>query len=174
MCSESKEMPRYKCHKEVHALKIKAINPPMSCGNAGTVRFLEWEDSQYAPIQVPEDWIRRHNPEPGGYFVRYEDGYTSYSPAEAFEKGYTRIDPLAAAPSRRYTGAEVTVQIANNFTYHAPKDHQAERYILLRERAMDLADMYATCCPPSRELSLALTKLEEASMWANAAIARNE
>lgn len=29
-------------------------------------------------------------------------------------------------------------------------------------------------CPPGRELSLALTKLEEAMMWANAAIARNQ
>ena len=29
-------------------------------------------------------------------------------------------------------------------------------------------------CPDSRELSVALTKLEEAVMWANAAIARNE
>jgi len=29
-------------------------------------------------------------------------------------------------------------------------------------------------CPDSRERSLALTKLEEAVSWANAAIARNE
>jgi hypothetical protein len=29
-------------------------------------------------------------------------------------------------------------------------------------------------CPGSRELSLAITKLEEAVFWANAAIARNE
>lgn len=29
-------------------------------------------------------------------------------------------------------------------------------------------------CPDSRELSTALTKLEEAVFWANAAIARNE
>jgi len=29
-------------------------------------------------------------------------------------------------------------------------------------------------CPDSREKSLAFTKLEEAVMWANASIARNE
>jgi hypothetical protein len=27
----------------------------------------------------------------GGYFVVYDDGYTSYSPAAAFESGYSRI-----------------------------------------------------------------------------------
>ena len=32
----------------------------------------------------------------------------------------------------------------------------------------------AELCPPSRELSLAMTKLEEARMWANAAIACNQ
>ena len=37
-----------------------------------------------------------------------------------------------------------------------------------------LAHLLVTNCPESRELSCALTKLEEAVMWANAAIARNE
>jgi hypothetical protein len=62
----------------------------------------------------------------------------------------------------------------NNFTYHAPKNDQAERYTELRDRAKDLAEIILTYCPPSREKSLALTKLEECSMWANASIARNE
>jgi hypothetical protein len=30
-------------------------------------------------------------PQPGGYFVVYKDGYKSFSPAKAFEEGYTRI-----------------------------------------------------------------------------------
>lgn len=28
----------------------------------------------------------------GGYFIRYDDGYESYSPKEAFESGYARED----------------------------------------------------------------------------------
>ena len=28
----------------------------------------------------------------GGYYVRYPDGYESWSPAEAFEEGYTLVD----------------------------------------------------------------------------------
>lgn len=65
-------------------------------------------------------------------------------------------------------------QIENNFRYHAPQSGQIERYDVLRSSAKDLATTFATRCPESRELSLALTKLEEAVMWANAAIARNE
>lgn len=60
------------------------------------------------------------------------------------------------------------------FTYHAPKPGQVERYEDLRLQAQVLAVKILDECPPSRERSLALTKLEEAVMWANAAIARNE
>jgi hypothetical protein len=64
--------------------------------------------------------------------------------------------------------------IDNNFTYHPPFGTQAARYEELRELAKGLAASYLEHCPESRERSLALTKLEEAVMWANAAIARNE
>ncbi len=39
---------------------------------------------------------------------------------------------------------------------------------------MKLAQYVLALTPESREQSLAVTKLEEAMMWANAAIARNE
>jgi len=64
--------------------------------------------------------------------------------------------------------------INNRFMYHAPKPGQNEKYISLRDQAGDLATEFLTLVPPSRERSLALTKLEEAVMWANAGIARNE
>lgn len=73
-----------------------------------------------------------------------------------------------------YTPSERTQkQIANNFKYHAPKDGQRERYERVRDNARSFAHLLATNCPESRELSLALTNLEEVVMWANAAIARN-
>ena len=65
-------------------------------------------------------------------------------------------------------------QIENAFTYHAPKEGQPSKYTSLRNTAKDLALMINTLCPDSREKSLALTKLEESIMWANASIARNE
>lgn len=64
-------------------------------------------------------------------------------------------------------------KIENNFTYHAPKDGQPEKYQAIREKAKELAYLIQELVPPCREQSLAMTKLEECSMWANAGIARN-
>ncbi|PZM65713.1 DUF7681 family protein [Paenibacillus dendritiformis] len=65
-------------------------------------------------------------------------------------------------------------QIENNFKYHSPKPGQPEKYTAIREKAKELAVLIDETTPKSREQSLALTKLEEAVMWANASIARNE
>jgi len=65
-------------------------------------------------------------------------------------------------------------QIESNFSYHSPKEGQMEKYYNIRTNAKELAYDIEELCPPSREKSLALTKLEEAVFWANASIARNE
>jgi len=62
--------------------------------------------------------------------------------------------------------------IENRFTYHAPKPGQPEIYTAIRDKAKELAVMLDINCPDSREKSVALTKLEEAVMWANASVAR--
>ena len=89
MNQPSTEMPRYKCHKEVHALKIQEMRvvPETTTG-----RWLLYPaDPEYGPIEVDQEYMVRHKPQLGGYYVVYEDGYASYSPAKAFEDGYTRI-----------------------------------------------------------------------------------
>lgn len=68
---------------------------------------------------------------------------------------------------------ELFKQNEHNFKYHSPKENQPEIYKTIRDEGHVLADTIATYCPPSRERSLAITKIEEAVMWANAAIARN-
>lgn len=83
-------MPKYKCHKEVWALKIEAIQRVPS-GNATVQHFIVPEDKRYAPFEVALEYIGKHSPAAGGYYVVYEDGYISYSPAKAFEDGYTLI-----------------------------------------------------------------------------------
>ena len=85
-----REMPKYRSHKEVWALKIKAIDIDHNAGdNAGAIIIPE--DEGYGPFYVPSTYVAKHDPKVGGYYVRYEDGYDSWSPAEAFENGYTRI-----------------------------------------------------------------------------------
>lgn len=64
-------------------------------------------------------------------------------------------------------------QIEKAFTYHAPKPGQPEVYTQIREAAKKLAYTLDAKIPDSREKSLALTNLEQAVFWANAAIARN-
>ena len=64
--------------------------------------------------------------------------------------------------------------VENIFTYHAPKDGQAEKYEQLRAKAKELAYLLGELCPASRELALARTNLEQSVFWANASIARNE
>ncbi|MCY9513300.1 Acb2/Tad1 domain-containing protein [Paenibacillus apiarius] len=63
--------------------------------------------------------------------------------------------------------------IENNFKYHAPKEGQPAKYNAIREKAKELANVIDELCPNSREKSLAMTNLEQAVMWANAAVARN-
>lgn len=64
--------------------------------------------------------------------------------------------------------------LTKRFTYHPPKEDQPERYVLIRQNILEIAVGICQSCPESRERSLALTHLEEAVFWANAAIARNE
>jgi hypothetical protein len=82
------EMPKYRCHKVVWALKINTIEVVDSHGR----RRLHFEDVRYAAVSKDHAWVVNTNAEPGGYYVVYADGYSSFSPAKAFEEGYTRID----------------------------------------------------------------------------------
>lgn len=88
-------MPKYLCHKEVWALKIKEIwRVAKSDGNqeTGTVSaMITPEEEGYAAFRVDHEYMRKHNPKPGGYYVVYKDGYKSFSPAEAFESGYEAV-----------------------------------------------------------------------------------
>jgi hypothetical protein len=64
--------------------------------------------------------------------------------------------------------------LENRFTYHAPPsaDHVAA-YQKVRAAGLTLALTLDGLAHESRELSLAITRVEEAVMWANAAIARH-
>lgn len=65
-------------------------------------------------------------------------------------------------------------ELGRRFIYHKPKEGQPHKYEILRGYARELAKRVEDLCPESREKALAFTKIEEAVMWANAAIARRE
>ncbi len=81
-----RKLPRYKCHKEVCALKIAGIQPVV-----GGAAIITPADEGYAPFNVDQEYVAKHKPQVDGYYVVYDDGYKSYSPAKAFEEGYSRI-----------------------------------------------------------------------------------
>ena len=84
-------LPKYKCHKEVWALKIEAIkhhnedDPNAETDGTAVITPVE---NLFAPFEVSAEYMRKHKPTLGGYWVQYEGGYQSFSPAEPFEAGY--------------------------------------------------------------------------------------
>lgn len=71
---------------------------------------------------------------------------------------------------------EDLARVRNDFVFHPPiiGSDQSERYERIREMGRLMAEELLTLCPPSRELSVALTNLDQVVFWANASIARNE
>lgn len=62
--------------------------------------------------------------------------------------------------------------LEKRFNYHKPTPEKAEIYPVIRLAAKEFAYLLKKHVPAGRELSCALTKLEEVVMWANAGISR--
>lgn len=94
-------MQKYKSHKVVEAAKIIGFEVNVSDEGA-TLTFAD-----QAGTHASNAWLDKNAPGwgthaaevdlVGGYFVQYADGYTSWSPAEAFEQGYVEIKEGDAA-----------------------------------------------------------------------------
>jgi hypothetical protein len=80
------DYPLYRSHKLVRAVRIQAIDRQADGGvhlkladGFGDKQL----DAAYAERITPGDDL--------GYYVKYGDGYESWSPTLAFESGYTRV-----------------------------------------------------------------------------------
>lgn len=78
---------RYRCHKEVEAFKIREILSTAKMGDESDGSAILTADNG-GRVTVTAEYMRKHRPQIGGYFVSYEDGYQSFSPAKAFDEGY--------------------------------------------------------------------------------------
>ena len=65
-------------------------------------------------------------------------------------------------------------RINDVFTFHPVHGDQARRYTAIRGFGKMFALLLTSLCPPSRELTVAIRKIQEVVMYANAAIAINE
>ena len=64
--------------------------------------------------------------------------------------------------------------INKRFTHYPPaNDEDVSYHSQVRHAIWGAAECLRLLCPEGRELSLAITKLEEATFWANAALARS-
>lgn len=63
--------------------------------------------------------------------------------------------------------------LENRFTYHNPNADKKGKHEQVNETLLAVAEDFNVLLPDGREKALALTKLEEAKFWSNAAIARN-
>ena len=87
--SDFSALPQWRCHKVVRAAKIASTQ--------------EMDDRWYIELvdipglegmlSVDPTVFARGVPEQGDYLVVCDDSCISWSPAKAFEEGYTRIDP---------------------------------------------------------------------------------
>ena len=75
-------------------------------------------------------------------------------------------------PSGQNTQQQISPNMPDNpFVYQAPNDYQVEVIIRMRDWMRQLYDHLLEELPESRERSLAITKLEECSMWVNKCVA---
>lgn len=78
--------------------------------------------------------------------------------------------PSASAQEAQHA---LHARIENDFRYHTPTREKTEGFEEMRTRARHLAHSLVEIVPPGRELSTALTKLEEVIFHANAGLARH-
>lgn len=66
-------------------------------------------------------------------------------------------------------------ELAHRFAYHKPSSEEVgDRHSYIRRELGALAEDLNELLPDGREKSTAITRLEEAMFWANAAIARHQ
>lgn len=150
-------MQKFKCHKVVEAAKI--IGVAANSAQPGALLHLSGEK---VALALPPEWLQKHQPGSGiqsftgGYLVVYDDGYTSYSPAAAFEAGYTAVVDESPEAAEQLCAQLMAEPIMEYFTWaHLPERLQAVSKPFLYMATHIMAR------PRSAERTVALRKLLE-------------
>ena len=142
-------LPQYQSHKIVHGGEILDIDEDMK----GQVRLHFYGDQE--PIIVSPEYMAKHQPKVGGYYVLYKDGYESWSPAQAFKDGYRA----------RITGyrqlSDVEIALMNRIKEFGPK----------LQGVID--DLFANGADP-RWVAIGKTHLQEGLMALNRSVSKPE
>lgn len=99
-------LQRYQCHKQVSAGKILFMAKDEQGG-----KLMLHLDNLANIVSVDLSYLDKHKPQIGGYYVVYEDGYESFSPAEAFEQGYSLIEAGPKDTSTRKAAKKLATQL---------------------------------------------------------------
>lgn len=78
------QLPRWQSHKKVWADKIIGVTDETGVWLLAGGGSVETSDGLKGRVNAPTPI--------GGYYVQYDDGYESWSPAKAFEEGYTLVE----------------------------------------------------------------------------------
>jgi hypothetical protein len=98
-----------------------------------------------------------------------EDGRLVGGPHEVLEQYGS--EPLRGGGAR---GARGVGDLERRFAYHVAGDEAQRSMAALRTCMLSAARAVDSLVPDGREKSVAVSRLEEASMWAVAGIARNQ
>lgn len=102
-----------------------------------------------------------HHASIGDYIIEGVNGEFYSCKPDIFKKTYIESSDSIKDPT-----------IENNFSFHNISEDKVNYCNTIRSLAKHFASFINQVVPDSREKSLSITKLEEATMWANAGISR--
>jgi hypothetical protein len=80
------------------------------------------------------------------------------------------LQARSAAPEAAEATRRQEREMMNPFAYHAPTDDEVSTMLTTAELLTRVYTFLTDALPPSAERTLAIRKLQEARMWANAAV----
>lgn len=145
-------MKTYQCHKTVQACKIDGIDiehGSLVIRSEGRKHLFSGTDADRL-VRVAE---------PGGYLVRYKDGYCSYSPAAAFEEGYAeKGSAVPAIAAARCDIERLRLEAGDTLVVKTPAGLSQASRESLAEALYDAIPEGVSCVMMSKDFDLSVSK----------------